>query len=305
MYKAHLAYLAYPACPWPYNPRAVDASLPWRSVLFVPGTSRERFDKAFASGADAVVLDLEDGVETTRKDEARKAIAGWLAAPASGRAERLVRVNALGSAFIAGDLSWLATVDGRYDGLVLPKVESPEQVARLARAISSRRVIPLLETAKGIVHAAAIMSADADIPAVLFGAEDLTAELGIPRTVEGEELLYARSQVVMAAVAAGADPIDAVYVDIVRRDKLRADAKRARALGFTGKMAIHPDQVSTINDAFSPSADEVSAARKILEAGEAARARGEGAFRLDGRMVDAPVIRRAERVLALAGKRRV
>ncbi len=283
----------------------MDESLPWRSVLFVPGTSRERFDKAFTSGADAVVLDLEDGVETTRKDEARKAIAGWLAAPASGQTERLVRVNAPASPFITGDLSWLATVDGRYDGLVLPKVESPEQVARIARAISSRRVIPLLETAKGIVHAAAIASADADIPAVLFGAEDLTAELGIPRTVEGEELVYARSQVVMAAVAAGADPIDAVYVDIVRRDKLRQDCKRARALGFTGKMAIHPDQVSVINEGFSPSPEEVSAARKVIEASEAARAKGEGAFRREGRMVDAPVVRRAERVLALAAKRRV
>jgi citrate lyase subunit beta/citryl-CoA lyase len=279
----------------------VDPSIPWRSVLFVPGTSRERFPKAFASGADAVVLDLEDGVDTTRKDEARQAIGAWLAAPASGRIERLVRVNALTSTFITGDLAWLATIDGRYDGIVLPKVESPEQVARIARAISSRRVIPLLETPKGIVHATAIVSADADIPAVLFGAEDLTAELGIPRTVEGEELVYARSRVVMAAAAAGADPIDAVYVDMVRQDKLRQDAKRARALGFAGKMAIHPDQVSVINEAFSPSANEVAAARKIVEAADAG---GDGAFRLDGRMVDAPVIRRARRVLALAARGR-
>ena len=278
--------------------------MPWRSVLFVPGTSRDRFPKAFAAGADAVVLDLEDGVDAARKAEAREAVGAWLARPSSGSPVRLVRVNAVDSSFIADDLSWLRSIDGRYDGLVLPKVESPDQIHRIAAAAPSRRVIPLLETARGILRASDIVPANARIPAVLFGAEDLTAQLGIPRTVEGEELVVARGQVVLAAASIGADPIDAVFVEIANPDRLRQDAARARAAGFTGKMAIHPDQVPVINDVFSPSADEVAAARRILEAAESASARGEGAFRLEGRMVDAPVIRRAQRVLALTGHRR-
>jgi citrate lyase beta subunit len=273
-----------------------------RSVLFVPGTSPDRFPKAFASGADAVVLDLEDGVEATRKDEARRAIGTWLAQPATAGAERFVRINGLSSAWITGDLAWLKTIEGRFEAIVLPRVETADEVARIARSIPSRRVIPLLETARGISRATTIVGADAEIPAVLFGAEDFTAELGIPRTVDGEELLVARGQVVLAAASIDADPIDAVFVDIARLERLRQDARRARALGFSGKMAIHPDQVPVINLAFSPSTEEVEAARKLVDADEAARAKGAGAFRLNDQMVDAPVIRRARRVLA-AGKR--
>ena len=282
----------------------MDASIPWRSVLFVPGTSRDRFPKAFAAGADAVVLDLEDGVDAARKAEAREAVGDWLATtPADGPA-RLVRVNGAASAFIDDDLDWLSSMEGLYDALVLPKVETPEEIAGVARAVESASIVPLLETARAILHARDIVTAGPEIPAVLFGAEDLTAELGIPRTVDGEELIVARGLVVLAAASIGADPIDAVFVEIANPDRLRQDAVRARAAGFTGKMAIHPDQVPVINDVFSPSSDEVAAARQILEAAESARTRGEGAFRLDGRMVDAPVIRRAHRVLALAGHRR-
>jgi citrate lyase subunit beta/citryl-CoA lyase len=133
---------------------------------------------------------------------------------------------------------------------------------------------------------------------VLFGAEDLTAELGIPRTVDGDELVVARGLVVLAAASIGAEPIDAVFVDIANLDLLRKDAKRARAVGFTGKMAIHPDQVPVINETFSPAAEEIAEARRILDAAEAAYEAGEAAFRLDGRMVDAPVVARARRVLA-------
>jgi citrate lyase beta subunit len=274
-----------------------------RSVLFVPGTRPDRFPKAIAAGADAVVFDLEDSVESTRKDEARKAVAAWLAQPATGSVERLVRINAAGSTWLASDLAWLATIESRYEGIVLPKVETPDDIVKVARKIPSRRVIPLLETSRGILRAAQIVAADADVSAVFFGAEDLTAELGIPRTLEGEELLVARSQVVLAAVSIGADPIDAVFVDIFGLENLRRDAQHARALGFSGKMAIHPDQIPIINKTFSPTADEIAAARKILQAEEAAHAKGEVVFRLEGKMVDAPVITRAKRVLALAAAR--
>ena len=273
---------------------------PLRSILFVPGNRADRFPRALAAGADAVVFDLEDGVEDGRKADARGAIAEWLAATPASRTARFVRVNASGSAWQAEDLVWLASVSGHIEGVVLPKAESSADIERVAALAPAGCVIPLLETARGIIGAAAIASAPATIPALLFGAEDFTAELGIPRTLDGEELLLARSQVVLAAAAIGADAIDAVFVDLAAPERLRQDATRARALGFRGKMAIHTDQVATINGVFSPSADEIARARRLIDAADAARRQGEGAFRFEDRMVDAPVIARARRVLALA-----
>jgi citrate lyase subunit beta/citryl-CoA lyase len=271
-----------------------------RSVLFVPGTRPDRFPKAMAAGADAVVFDLEDAVEAGRKAEARQTIGEWLASsPTSGSAQ-FVRVNGVRTAWIDHDLKWVASLSDRIDAVVVPKTESEQDVERVAAAAPSRRVIPLLETARGIVSASAIVGANAEIPALLFGAEDLTAELGIPRTLAGDEILFARSQVVLAAATIGADAVDAVFVNFRAHDRLRQDAIRARALGFRGKMAIHPDQVEIINDVFSPTTDEVAEAKRLLEADAAAQARGEGAYRVDDRMVDAPVIARARRVLAIA-----
>jgi citrate lyase subunit beta/citryl-CoA lyase len=273
-----------------------------RSVLFVPGTRPDRFSKAMDAGADAVVLDLEDAVEASRKAEARAAVANWLISSSSAplKTARFVRVNGVRTAWIDEDLQWLPSVADHIDAVVVPKAESEQDVERVAAAARARRVIPLLETSRGIVGAAAIAGANAEIPALLFGAEDLTAELGIPRTLSGEEILVARSQVVLAAATIGADAVDAVFVDFRALDRLRQDAVRARAIGFRGKMAIHPDQVGIINDVFSPTADEVAEAKRLLEAEAAARARGEGAYRVDNQMVDAPVIARAKRLLALA-----
>jgi citrate lyase subunit beta/citryl-CoA lyase len=163
-------------------------------------------------------------------------------------------------------------------------------------------VIPLLETARGVLHAGAIAGARASIPAICFGAEDLTAEIGVPRTTAGEELLFARSQVVLAATTIGAEAVDAVFVDIKAMDQLRVDAERARALGFRGKMAIHPSQIGVINDVFSPSVIEIERARRLVDAYDAAAAAGEGVLRVDDRMVDAPVVARARRLLARAAQ---
>ena len=271
-----------------------------RSLLFVPGTSANRFAKAAASGADAVFLDLEDAVEAGRKTEARGLVRDWLAATPAGQASRFVRINAPGSPWIDGDLAWLAGIVDHVDGLVLPKIESPADVERVANAAPGRGLMPMIETSRGVLRAAEIASADANILALVLGAEDLTAELGIPRTIDGEELLLARSQVVLAAASIGTDAIDAVFVDLKSPDALRRDAARARALGFRGKAAIHPDQIAIINDVFSPTADEIANARRVIDADTAARADGQGAFRLDDRMVDAPVVVRAKRILALA-----
>jgi citrate lyase subunit beta/citryl-CoA lyase len=273
---------------------------PLRSILFVPGSRPDRFPKAMASGADAVVFDLEDGVEAARKADARRAVAAWLATSKPSPTARFVRVNAPRSPWQADDLAWLAEVAGHIEAVVVPKVESPGDIERVAPGAPSGIVIPLLETARGILGAAAIAAANADVPALILGGEDLTAELGIPRTVDGEELLLARSQVVLAAATIGADAIDAIFVDLKAPDRLREDAVRARALGFRGKTAIHPDQIAAINDVFSPSAEDIAKARRLIEADAAARAQGEGAFRFDDRMVDAPVVARARRVLELA-----
>lgn len=272
-------------------------------MLFVPGTRADRFPKAMAAGADAVVLDLEDGVDASRKAEARRTIGDWLTSAGTSDTARFVRVNGVRTAWIDDDLKWVASVANHIDAVVVPKAESEQDVERVASAAPSRRVIPLLETSRGIVSAAAIAGANAEVPAMLFGAEDLTAELGIPRTLAGDEILLARSQVVLAAATIGADAVDAVFVDFRALDRLRQDAIRARALGFRGKMAIHPDQVGIINDVFSPTADEVAEAKRLLEADAAARARGEGAYRVDHQMVDAPIIARAKRLLARAERR--
>ncbi len=270
-----------------------------RSVLFVPGSRPDRFARADASGADAVVLDLEDGVERSRKDDARQAIAALFSDSRPRAARHLVRINAFASGWFDEDIELVRRLTGP-DGVVLPKTERPDQIQAVARALENLPVLPLIETARGVLNAAAIASAHPAIPAVLFGAEDLSAELGVPRTVDGEELMFARSQVVLAAATAGVDAIDAVFVHLTALDDLRRDAERARRLGFHGKMAVHPDQVRVINDVFTPTATELERARRVVDAFEAAEARGEGVLRLDDQMVDAPVVARARRLIERA-----
>jgi len=272
----------------------------FRSVLFVPGVRPDRFASAVGSGADAVVFDLEDSVDASRKAEARQHIADTLPRLGSvGLVQRFVRVNATSSDWFADDLDFVRNLTG-IDGLVVPKAESPEQIAGVASAVGGPQVVPLIETSRGILHAPAIAAAVGGLRLMLFGAEDLTAEIGVPRTVDGDELIYPRSQVVLAATSVGADAVDAVFIDIASPDDLRKDAARARAMGFRGKMAIHPNQIPTINDVFTASPEEVDRARRIVEAFDEATRRGEGVVRVDDKMVDAPVATRARRVLATA-----
>jgi citrate lyase subunit beta/citryl-CoA lyase len=199
------------------------------------------------------------------------------------------------------DLDWLEDI-ASPDAVMLPKAHDSWAIDHVGSAGRGVPVIPLIETARGVLNAFALTAAKAVMPAFVFGAEDLTAEIGISRTVDGEELLFARSQVVLAATAAGADAIDGIVVDIGNDDLLRRDARRARALGFHGKLAVHPSQVAIINEVFSPTAEEVDRARRIVDAHETAVARGEGVLRLDGRMVDTPIVVRARSVVALADR---
>jgi citrate lyase beta subunit len=280
---------------------------PLRSLLYVPGVRHDRFAKAMAAGSDAVVFDLEDSVEPGQKENARSYVAEFLAMPSTGPL-RLLRMNAIGTAYGEADLEFFAGRTG-MDGVLLPKVETVggvEVVARLfARHAPGGMVPPLLlmiETPASVLRAGEIASADAPVAALLFGAEDFTASLGVERTVDGEELLFARGQIACAAAAVRAEAIDAVVTDLNDAEGLRRDCRRARGIGFSGKMAIHPKQIAVINEEFTPGAAEVERSRRVVEAYESALAGGQGVTTLDGRMVELPVVERARRVIALAAR---
>jgi len=277
-------------------------------MLFVPGTRQDRFDKAMSSGADAVVFDLEDSVDASHKERARSLIAEYLSLPTAPHVLRLVRFNSLDTDPGEEDLAFFRDIEG-FDGVLLPKVETPGILEMVVRVFATRvapretpPLLPLLESPRAILRAADIAAADAPVAALLFGAEDLTAQLAVPRTIEGEELVVARSQVVLAAAAVGAEAIDGVVTNLDDLAVLRRDAERARAVGFRGKMAIHPKQVPVINDVFTPSVADVERARQVVEAFERAVAAGEGVMRMGNQMVEAPVVERARRTLALAAR---
>jgi citrate lyase subunit beta / citryl-CoA lyase len=272
---------------------------PLRSILFVPGTREDRFASAIGSGADGVVFDLEDGVEASRKAEARQAVGRLFRESADASPLRLVRINPASTLWFHDDLEFVTATAG-IGGIVLPKCETVEQVRIVAEVVGAERVFPLIETARGVLNALSVAEAVPPLPALLFGAEDLTAEMGVPRTIDGEELLFARSQVSLAAVSSGADAIDAVFTNVADADGLRRDALRARALGFRGKMSIHPSQIAVINEVFSPSSVEIAQAARVVAAFANAQSAGDAVLRLGDEMIDAPVVARAQRVLDLA-----
>jgi citrate lyase subunit beta / citryl-CoA lyase len=269
-----------------------------RSVMFTPGDRREMLRKAPSAGADVLVLDLEDAVAPDRKAEAREAVADVLDDPGfEPESEVCVRVN---PAF-EDDLAILERA--RPDALMLPKVASAGDVDRLDRAVRGRGdplpVLALVESARGVLEAPAIASYEAT-DALVFGAEDLAADVGATRTREGTEVLYARERVVIAASAADCEAIDTVYTDVEDREGLAEETRFAAGLGYDGKMAIHPAQVAPINGAFTPDPDEVEWAKRVLEAREVAEREGRGVFRVDDEMIDAPLIARAERIVERA-----
>ncbi len=252
--------------------------------------------KAPDSGADVVVFDLEDAVAPARKDEAREAVREVLTSDFDPDCEVCVRVAREYDA----DLDALLDGEPRLDSLMMPKVEGAGDVAALADSLAERGaaypVFALVETARGVLNADAIAAAETTT-AVCFGAEDLAADLGARRTEEGTEVLYARERTVLAASAAGVDAIDTLVTDIEATERLREDADFAVDLGYDGKMAIHPAQVSVINDAYTPSTERIAWAERVLDAKSEADADDRGVFRVDGEMIDAPLVAQAERVL--------
>lgn len=264
-----------------------------RTLLFVPGSRPERFAKAAATAADLVVIDLEDAVTEEEKASARQAAAAWLGAigPAEGRAA--VRVNGTRSPHFADDVAALAGLPGLL-AVVVPMADDPAALADLHdRLGGDTEVVALVETALGLSRAPDL-AAVPGVARLAFGHLDFAAD--IDAATDDEAMLMARSTLVVASRAAGlSGPVDGVTTALDDPAIAAGDAARARRLGFTGKLCIHPSQVDAVNAAFSPSAEEVAWAQRILEASAAG-----GAVRVDGHMVDAPVILRAEAILARA-----
>jgi len=281
-----------------------------RALLFCPATERHKLEKAATLGADALIIDLEDGVAQTRKTQARGAAAEALSDLDFGRTERLVRVNPGGSG-LEEDVRVTGAARRPPDGYVLPKVESGASVkafSRLLQGIERRaglrpgslRILAIIETALGIVNLASIAAGDPRLDALLFGAEDLCGDIGGVRTREGREVAFARSSLAIHAAARRLQAIDTPYVDLQDVEGLVAETREALGLGYTGKLAVHPRQVVPIQETFTPRPEEVEQARRLIEEHERQQERGAGVFALGGRMIDMPMVRAARAVLARA-----
>ena len=259
-----------------------------RSYLFVPADRPERIAKALASGADAVIVDLEDAVAPAAKAAAR---AGLAAVLQSTGAPVLLRINGADSEWFAADLAVCGLA--RVAGVVVAKAEDVAVLARVADAAPGRFVLPLVETALGF-DAVRTLARCPGVQRLVFGSIDFQLDLGIDG--EGEELLLFRSQLVLASRLAGLGaPVDGVSTAIADPAQLRADTDRARRLGFGAKLCIHPAQVALVNEGFSPSSEKVAWAERVVAAAAAA---GGAAVQVDGRMVDKPVLLRAQALLA-------
>jgi citrate lyase subunit beta/citryl-CoA lyase len=263
-----------------------------RSLLFVPGIRPDRFDKAWESGADGVILDLEDAVAPERKAAARESVKSWLSADRPA----FVRINGTAAAEFRDDVAAVARPG--LAGVLLPKAERADEIAMLSSLLpGSARIIPIVESALGVWNVLALASAPR-VHRLAFGSLDFRLDAGIGG--DELELLYARSRIVLASRAAGIlPPVDGVTTAMEDDARLSSDVDRARRLGFGGKLCIHPRQIPAVNRGFAPSEAEVAWARKVLDT---AGASGEGAFRVDGEMVDRPVIERAKAILEREGR---
>lgn len=279
-----------------------------RTFLFMPGNNPGMLANAAVLGADAVIFDLEDAVARTEKDAARILVRHALAAAHPG-VPAAVRVNALDTPFWREDIA--AAVAGGADIILLPKTDCPEGVEQAASVMAAEEarldrkplaLMALVESSLGVENAFAIARAHKRLAGILLGAEDLTAELGARRSARGDEIFYARSRVLMACKAAGVLAVDTPYPFVTDMEGLAADAALAAGMGFDGKAVISPHHVHAVNSAFSPAPEQVRWAERVLAAARRAEAEGKGAVSLDGMMIDAPVIKRAERYLLLAGR---
>ena len=290
-----------------------------RSWMFVPGDRQKMIDKALALPVDAILLDIEDGVAPAAKETARKQIAESLDRIAAQKKEnpsyrtpaRYVRINAVGHERMNADVEYV--LRPALEGLAVPKVETPEQVNAVEKILDERepkmgmargsvRLLLALESPRGLFNAYAIAASSPRVIGLMFGAEDFSRELSLPLRREGEavDLIYARSAMVTAAAAAHVQAVDGVWPNFQDIEGLKKFALQSRRLGFSGMSLIHPAQISEVNAAFTPTAEEVDYCRRVIQAFDDARARGEGAIAFGGQLLDMPIVDRARQTMALA-----
>ncbi len=269
----------------------------YKSMLFMPGNNPGMLFSSSILGADAIIIDLEDAVSANEKDAARILVREYLSS-FDNPTDVLVRVNPTDTPYFKDDMEML--VDMKIDSIMLPKasVESVKEIDRfLSDNDSDLKVFALIETAMGVEDSLNILSASDRIIGVLLGAEDLTLDLGAERTKASEEIRYSRQKIVAVSKALEIQAIDTPFTDTDDMDGLKKDAEFAKAMGMTGKAAISPRHVMTINGVFSPTEKEIEHAVRVCEGAIDAKEKGLGAWSLDGKMVDAPIIKRAVNLL--------
>lgn len=274
-----------------------------RSRIYLPGNRPRMIQKGPHLGADAVILDLEDSVPPEEKDAARILVTRAIEALDFGESEVMVRINPIH----AGGLVDLPVVlASGPDAIVVPKCESRDDVLIVENAINQNNpskpvaILPMIETAKGILNAYEVAGASALVDAITFGGEDFTQDIGATRTKEGKEIFWGRSMLVIAAKAAGVQALDTVFSDLKDEEGLRRDTKEIKEMGFDGRAAVHPAQIEIIHEVFAPTEGELQQAVNVKQAAEKARRQGSGVAVVNGKMIDKPIIQRAEKILRIS-----
>ena len=279
-----------------------------RALLYMPGDNWKMITKSVTLGVDSICMDMEDGTAINKKDMARATIIKALQELDFGKSEKLARINSVGSGWEKDDIE--IVLPYHPEGIVIPKVESFEQVEWAGKIIeaaelkygwpvNSIRILIGVETAKGILNLREI-AAHPRLDAIIFGGEDFAASIGAVRTKDAVELLYARQAVIVACAANDLQAIDIVTIDYKDIESLRTESEFGARLGFSGKQIIHPAQVEPVQTAFTPNDEAVAYARRIVETFETNQKEGKGAYSLDGKMIDMPLVKNAQKVLERA-----
>jgi citrate lyase subunit beta / citryl-CoA lyase len=280
-----------------------------RTMLFVPGNRSRMIEKAAVLDPDALIFDLEDAVPPAEKPTARRMVREAMERGAFDRFRVYVRVNAVSTGLLADDLQ--SVVCSHLDGIVLPKVESREDVEEADRLLAQgearqgletgrTRILPIIETVRGVLGLPGVAGCHPRLVGLCYGAEDFATDLGVERSRDGTEGFYPRVQVALYARLTGVAALDSVFSDVKDEEGLEKDALLAKQLGFRGKLLIHPSQIPVVTRIFTPSDQEIERARRNVAAYDEAEARGEASVTVDGKMVDIPIAERARSLLAMA-----